>query len=260
MAKHRLANDLHDAHMPASSDAFYIPDRSGRLFGWAHATLSATDAAKLATGGLYIDTSSGATTLGKAAHGGTMLGSGTSAAPYTMTGASKSALSFYVTTADTADSNRTAYLRLYLTGAAAGGEAVRAFATGSGVGLTALRGIHASASISGDGTITGEMHAIKGTLHVPSSTLGGTTGGIVAELYADGASSAASNIAFFRGVRSGTADKLLTAPAMALDGITIGTAATGNTVDAISGDKAVTHLMLITLNGAPYYIMLRNAA
>ena len=59
--------------------------------------------------------------LGRTPSGGVLMGSGTSGTPYTMTGTSKSAVSLYVTTADTADSNRTLYARLYLSGTGGGG-------------------------------------------------------------------------------------------------------------------------------------------
>lgn len=188
----------------------------------------------------------GTQTLGGASHAGVLMGAGTSGTPYTMTGASKSALSFYVTTADTADSNRVAYMRLYLSGAAGGGEALRAFATGSGVGLTALRGAHISANISGSGTITGEMMAVKGTLHVPNSTLGGTTSAVAAELYADGTSAAGSNVAFFRAIRTGTANNLDVAPLIAVD-VAVDT---GHTVQAkASLTLTGTHFLKVNIAG-----------
>ena len=144
------------------------------------------DAGITATG---TATLTGIATFGGAAHGGLLHGAGTSSTKYTMTGASQSALSYYVTTADTADSNRCAYLRLYLTGAAGGGEAIRGFCT-VGAACSVARGAHISLNYTGTSSITGESMAAKGTYHIPNSSLAaGTSAVFDAEIYADGASS-----------------------------------------------------------------------
>lgn len=126
------------------------------------------------------------------AHGGILAGAGTSSTYYTMAGASKSALSFYIATADTADSNRVAYMRLSLTGVAGGGEALRAFCTvaTTNTASPAARGIHASVSVAGSGQVSGEAMAAKATLHVPNKALTGTVSALCAEVYTDGDSAA----------------------------------------------------------------------
>lgn len=200
----------------------------------------------------------GIVTLGNSAHAGLLAGAGTSGTPYTMTGASKSALSFYITTADTADSNRAGYFRLYLTGAGAGGEGLRAFATGSGVGLTTLRGIHASASISGSGTITGEMEAGKFTLHVPNGNLGGTCYGVQSELYADGASSNNTGVlAFFGCAIGGNGTGAAAIGDCYLMDITGVPSAGAGKILRTSNDTA-TDALAIRVNGAEYLVLLKK--
>lgn len=124
-----------------------------------------------------------------AEHDGVIQGAGKSSAYYLMPGAGKSALSYYVESASVVDSNRCAYLRLKLSGAAGGGEAIRAFCTIAAAAAVG-RGAHISLNYSGTSSISGESQAIKGTYHVPNSTVSlGTSAVIEAELYADGASS-----------------------------------------------------------------------
>lgn len=202
---------------------------------------------------------SGVLTLGGAAHDGLLAGSGTSSTKYTMTGASKSALSFYVSTADTNDSNRCAYMRLYLTGNGSGGEALRAFGTGSGTGLTALRGAHISASIAGSGTITGEMMPLKCTLHVPNTNLGGTCYGIQSEIYADGSSSNnTGTLAFIGCAFSGDATgKAALDDCFLLD--LQGTSAGSGEIFATKTAAAVSHTLKIKVGGTTYYLMVSDA-
>lgn len=179
---------------------------------------------------------------------GVLDGAGTSAAPFTMVGDGQTAYSLYITSASTADSNRAIYARLYLTGAGGGGESARLFATGSGVGLTALRGAHISANISGSGTITGEMQAVKATLHVPDSTLGGTCAPVAANIYADGTSADASNLAFIRTILDGaSASGLADIPLISMDGLTAGT---GNTLEAVASKTlTTTHFIKVNVDG-----------
>lgn len=161
----------------------------------------------VASGGTITVEDGGTQTFG-AAHGGVLHGAGTSSAKYTMTGASKSALSYYITTADTADSNRAMYLRLYLTGAAGGGEALRSFLTLEGAGSPAARAQHNSISFGASATVTGESMVTKNTFHVPNSALAAGTSSIIqAELYSDGASSdiGSGTLAFFHAHHGGNA-------------------------------------------------------
>lgn len=202
----------------------------------------------------------GIATFGSAAHDGLLHGSGTSSTKYTMTGASKSALSYYVTTADTADSNRCAYLRLYLTGAAGGGEAIRGFCT-VGAACSQARGAHISLNYTGTSSITGESMAVKGTYHVPNSTLScGTSSVLASEVYADGASSDMSGtLAMFGCHVSGNATGVTTLTgASKLLFMNITGVATSGFFKAKSA-AAVTHTLQISVDGTPYYIMLSNA-
>lgn len=121
-------------------------------------------------------------------HAGVLMGAGKSTAYYLMAGAGKSALSFYIESASVVDSNRAAYLRLKLSGAAGGGEALRAFCTVAAA-CSVGRGAHISLGWSGTSSITGEAQAIKGTFHIADAAKSvGTSAVLCAELYADGAS------------------------------------------------------------------------
>ena len=146
-------------------------------------------------------------TLGNTASAGVLGGCGAEGATYTMAGASASALSFHITSASTADSNRAIYARLYLTGAAGGGEAGRFYTTVAGVGSPAARGAHISVGFTGSGTVTGESMAVKGTYMMPSKVqVLGTSSCLCAEVYAEGTQSSASGVlALFAGKLSGDA-------------------------------------------------------
>lgn len=203
---------------------------------------------------------SNALTLGGSTHAGLLAGAGVSATPYEMSGASKSMVSLYGTTASTADSNRAIYCNLTLTGAGGGGEALRAYGIGNAAGLTALRGAHISAGLGSSGTITGEIMALKTTLHVPNATLGGTPSGVQAEIYSEGTSSDVSgNLAGFRMTLSGDATGAATlATKAALFAITAGAASGGgDIISPGSSMSTVTGTIRIFVNGAerfiPYY-------
>jgi hypothetical protein len=193
---------------------------------------------------------------------------GTAAVPVALATATNQA-TFYTTNSNAGGTSRGIYWRHYMTGAGASGETGRFFSTFLGTGGVGIHGVHASlafdssAVAGGPGTLTGEGAALRATLQVPAAVLGGTASSLIAELDAEGTTSNLSNGSFLRCVISGdpTGAGLLNASAkiFQLDGITIGSAGTGNVVDAISGDKAVTHLGKIALNGVLYYIMLRNA-
>ena len=195
-------------------------------------------------------------TLANKAHGAKVMGFGTEAAPYAMGTTAISALSFYASSTATADNNRCIYSRLYLAGAGSGGEALRAFGTGTGVGLVALRGAHISASIEGAGTVTGEMMAVKGTLMVPNSTLGGTNSAIQAELYADGASSAVSRTSLFGAVISGeaTGKATLNTQVGLFDIVAAAASGGGDMLSPGTSKGTETGTIRIFVNGAAAYI------
>lgn len=224
-------------------------------------------------GGLYTDDISEATSsngvtfnhkvnLGAdTLHAGKLLGVGTSSGPFALGATAASGVSLYCQSTATADSNRTIYARLYLNAAGGGGEAVRAFGTAaaSGTSLVALRGIHASTSVASGGTVAGVCEPVRATLQVPNSTLGGTCYGVHSELYAEGSSSNASNIALFGASLSGNSTG-----AAALDDVVNlfniqgGAINTGNLVCATAKASA-THSIRIKVGSTTLYLMAADA-
>lgn len=195
---------------------------------------------------------------------GLLAGAGTSSATHSSATAGNF-LSFYTTCSAASGTARGLYQRLYLS-SGAGGEAVRAFTTvSSNTPADTVNGAHISLNFgSSAGNVTGLGTAARCTLHIPNRSLTGTTAAVQAELYADGASSSiGGNTAFLRCVIDGNATGVASvngsAAVITLEGVTIGSAGDGKIVDAISGDKAVTHLAKMRINGSNFYIMLRNA-
>lgn len=96
------------------------------------------------------------------------------------------------------------YLRLYLTGGA-GGEALRVMTTVSNAApVDTVNGAHISINFGASaGNVTGQSAAIRSTYHIANRTMTGTNACVLADLWADGASSAGSNISFFRCVLGG---------------------------------------------------------
>lgn len=171
----------------------------------------------------------------------------------------------YVSSTATSGDNRLRYTRLYLDGAAAGGEALRAFTTVRAACGTA-HGAHISLNFAG--TTTGELSglgiAVRGTLHIPADAAweSGTLAALQAEIYSDGATSdsdGVTELSFIRvindGNASGIADVDDDANLLSIQGCTI---ASGNMIAAKSS-AAVSHVARIKIGSTPYYIMLSNA-
>lgn len=191
-------------------------------------------------------------------------GGGTNASPLTTSTASKNFLDFRTKTTDaTGADSRGIYWKHFLGGAGASGEAGRFYTSVDAAGGVGCHGIHASVAFGASGTLTGQAAAIRATLQVPNKALAGTSAAVYAEIWADGASSNNTGVmAFLRCVLAGEATgvaALNDVPLLSIEGITVGSAGDGKTVDAISGDKPVTHLAKIIINGTAYYLMLRNA-
>ncbi len=82
--------------------------------------------------------------------------------------------------------NRGMYLRLYHTGAGAGGgEALRCFTTVLNVAKGTCHGAHISLNFGTSGSITGLGVANRNTLHIPAAMSGGTYAPLQTEYYAD---------------------------------------------------------------------------
>lgn len=189
-----------------------------------------------------------------------LLGGGTNAAPVSTSLASKNFLDFRTksTEAGGGDS-RGIYWRHYLSGTLANGEAGRFFTTVDGA-ANGCHGIHSSVSFGTSGTCTGQVAAVRGTLHVPDKTLGGTNGVVYAEMYADGKSSNVSGVnSFLRCVLGGDATGAAALEdAAALLSVSGGTNASGNVVGALTGNEPTwtgkTGLIRVNLNGTVAYI------
>jgi hypothetical protein len=209
-----------------------------------------------------VTTLTGALTLGNTAHGGLLAGAGVSATPYTMTGASKSMLSFYGTSADTADSNRGVYAKLTLSGAAGGGEAMRAYAYGTTAAKSNLRGLHATAEVATAATITGEMAAVKGTLQLAGANAGGYQSCLTAEFrtVASTAFPATHGAIFVTGSGDATANALFKNLLLVdVPADCVGDKAAAKLIcnaDVTAGGGAATYGIQCRLNGVQYWLPL----
>lgn len=99
--------------------------------------------------------------------------------------ANKNALGFWVNSDATSGDNRVIYARLYLSGAA-GGEAIRAYATANAANVATggtINGIHTSLSIAADATISGQGFASRHTIDAAADTrtISGNVAAICAE-------------------------------------------------------------------------------
>jgi hypothetical protein len=191
--------------------------------------------------------------------GALLAGSGTSESlPETTTLADKSFLKYYTACTSLTGTSRGLYWSHQVKNSGEAGR-FKTIITGA---ANDVHGVHGTIEING-GTITGEAAGGRFNIVLPAGVFGGQTCGLYAELYANTATSdlTAGSIARFTLGGDGTGVGLLdhSCALFSIEGNSIGAAAHGHIVDAISGDKAVTHLARIRINGVPYYIMLRNA-
>lgn len=147
--------------------------------------------------------------LGTKSNNALMLGAGTSSDRESTSTADTNFMEFRFENSAATGDNRGMYLRLYLTGAGAGGgESLRAFTTVEDVAKGTVHGAHISVNFGSSGSVTGQAVAMRGTLHIPNTAVStGTQAAVQAEIYADGSSSDISGInhALFRGVVGGDA-------------------------------------------------------
>ncbi len=119
-----------------------------------------------------------------------LMAAGASSTRATTATANKNFFEFRVENTATSGDNRGIYNRLYLGGAAGGGESLRSFTTVDDVAASTAHGAHISLNFGTTGSITGQGIAMRGTLHIPNSALtAGTYAAVQAELWADGSSS-----------------------------------------------------------------------
>jgi hypothetical protein len=149
------------------------------------------------------------------------------------------------------------YVRLYLTGGA-GGEAIRAMTTVSNAApADTVNGAHISINFGASaGNVTGQSAAVRATYHIANRTMTGTNACVNADLWADGASSAGSNISFFRcvlgGDTTGVAAMLTTCYWFNFDASVCSD--TNGMVDTNLTASTQTAAIRILVNGTPRYI------
>lgn len=195
---------------------------------------------------------------------GPLLFAGSSSSTISSSTANTKFLQLYLESSATSGDNRGIYNRLYLTGAAGGGESFRAFTTVSAACGTA-HGAHISLNFAGDttGELSGLGVAVRSTLHIPDDAAweGGTLSALQAEIYSDGAASdpdGLTELSFLRiindGNASGVADVDDDAFLLSLQGFEVGA---GNVIAAKSS-AAVSHTLRIKIGDTTYYLMVSD--
>lgn len=201
-----------------------------------------------ASGPLFLGTTEPASTT-------VLAGAGTNANPETTSGG-YNFLDFRVKSTAASGDARGLYLRLYV-GGAAGGEAIRAFATASTTNVATggtLNGIHASMSIATSSSISGAGNAGRFTLAADAATR--TLSGTLAALQVDSDIGTGNTLpashAFIRFTNSG---------AVALGNLFEVPNAANGTIFAAHTTQTMTHsLKIVSANGTAYYVMCTNAA
>lgn len=198
--------------------------------------------------------------------GALLMGIGTSTTRATAAVADKKFLSFYLENSATSGDNRGMYLRLYMTGAGGGGEALRVFTSVQDVAAGTAHGAHISLNFGTSGTVTGQGIAMRATLHMPSTALTSnvTMAAVQAEIYNDAATSdpgGSTLLSYFRAVNGGNAtggaDVDDDAVLFDIQGHTI---ASGNMVAASTTEANYAHSVRIRINSTLYYMMLSSDA
>lgn len=170
-------------------------------------------------------------------------GAGSSSSKVSSSEADKNFLEFRFQNSATSGDNRGIYLRLYLTGAGGGGEALRAFTTVQDVAAGTAHGAHISLNFGDTGTVTGQGIAGRNTLHMPDVALTSnvTMAALQAEIYADGSDTdpgGSTILSFIRTAVGGHADGIADieddAAWVEFNGFT---AASGNVIGANTADE-----------------------
>ncbi len=139
-----------------------------------------------------------------------LFGAGTASSRATTSSADKKFMEFRLENSATSGDNRGMYLRLYMTGAGGGGEALRVFTTVEDVAAGTAHGAHISLNFGTSGTVTGQGIAMRSTLHLPTTALSSnvTMAAVQAEIYSDGSTSdpgGSTILSLFRAVNGGNA-------------------------------------------------------
>lgn len=200
---------------------------------------------------------------------GCLIKAGTSTTRIVQDTADMKFMAFYLDNGATSGDNRGIYLRLYLTGAGGGGEALRVFTTVENVAAATAHGAHISLNFGTSGTVTGQGIAMRATLHLPSTALASnvTMSAVQAEIYCDAATSdpgGSTILSFFRAVSGGNATGMADvdddAVMFDIQGLTAGAAhvfATGLTPATVYGNLSAS--LKIRVGTTTYYIPLATA-
>lgn len=164
----------------------------------------------------------------------------------------------------TSGDNRGMYLRLYMTGAGGGGEALRAYTDVVGVAQGTCHGAHISLGFGESttgGSITGLGAALRATLGLPNVAMGagGTYCALMVEIYSFGAAAdpgAVTELSFMRIVNGGDAtggeDVDDDAYLFSLQGFTIGD---GNLVEVAADETGYAWNIKILVGTQVMYLM-----
>lgn len=193
----------------ATQKSFDVKIYGNAANGADYFTFDAGASALLVGGDSRIDFTNA--TVAAANTDGGIIKAGTSAARVTEDTADMKFVAMYFDNGATSGDNRGMYLRLYLTGAGGGGEALRVFTTVENVAAGTAHGAHVSLNFGATGTVTGQGIAGRNTLHIPDASLGGgnvTYAALQAEIYSDGSSSDPNGnlLSLLRMVNDGHAD------------------------------------------------------
>ena len=200
-----------------------------------------------------------------AASTGLIAGIGTAASPATSASAGAIFSDYRLESTATSGDARGEYLRLYLSGAGGGGEALRVFTTVNNVAAANAHGAHISLNFGTSGTVTGQGVAMRATLHMPATALTSnvTMAAVQAEIYSDAATSdpgGSTLLSYFRAVNGGDAtggaDVDDDAVLFDIQGHTI---ATGNMVAASTTEANYSHSVKVRIGATLYYLMLASA-
>ena len=212
-------------------------------------------------------------TIQHTAQGGAMTvgllgGVGTNANPALTTKADENFFDYRMKSSCATGTARGIYAKLYLTGGS-GGEAGRFFTEVSAAApADTVNAMHNSLQFGTSvGNVTGQSSVMRNTYMVPHRSLTGTNSVLQAEIWADGTNSSnGGQLSFLRCNLGGDATGVgkLNAGAgsvsfLALDGVTVGAAASSSVVQATAGDLVVSHVLRIKINDVDYYLLMRNA-
>lgn len=197
---------------------------------------------------------------------GGVLNLGSSTHPVVDDTANRKFMSFYFDDGATSGDARGMYLRLYITGAGGGGEAMRVFTSVNNVTGATAHGAHISLNFGTTGKLTGLGVAGRNTLHIPNQAMsgGGNYAAVQAEIYSDGADSdpaGMTQLAYFRVVNDGHANGIADVDDDAvLFGFSGCTAASGNMIGAnTAGASTLTFTnwvpIRISIDGTIYYMV-----